>query len=86
MQPVLEDRSEWMVSEDWEARLGLTNDIMHIAPANGPVNTFSTRFANEPIFKEVIEAIYNLDQDKDIWQKHRARHRAEQYIVKNGKL
>jgi hypothetical protein len=24
------DRSEWTIQEDWEARTGLVNDIMHV--------------------------------------------------------
>jgi hypothetical protein len=86
MQAVPGDGSEWTVSEDWEAQLGLTNDIMHITLTNGSVDTLSTRFENKPIFKEVVEAIYNLDQGKDVRQKRRARHRAEQYIMEDGKL
>jgi hypothetical protein len=64
--PAPEDGSEWTVSEDWEVRIGITNDIMHIASTNESVETLSTRFTNEPIFREVIEAIHNQDQDKDI--------------------
>jgi hypothetical protein len=37
---------------------------MHITPTNGSADTLSMRFENEPIFKEVVEAIYNLDQGK----------------------
>jgi hypothetical protein len=33
---------------------------------NESVDKLSTRFANEPVFREVIEAICNLNQDKDI--------------------
>ncbi|KAG2742123.1 hypothetical protein P692DRAFT_201725632, partial [Suillus brevipes Sb2] len=84
--PAPGDGSEWTVSEDWEARIGITNDIMHITSTNESVETLSTRFTNEPIFREVIEAIHNQDQDKDIRLKRRARHRAEQYIIEDGKL
>jgi hypothetical protein len=85
-QPVPGDGSKWMVSEDWEARMGLINDIMNVMTINESVDELSTRFANKPVFREVIEAICNLNQDKDIQQKRQARHRAEQYIIEDGKL
>ncbi|KAG2059286.1 hypothetical protein BDR06DRAFT_979904 [Suillus hirtellus] len=67
--PTTGDGSEWMVSEDWEARTRLANDVML-----------------EPVFLEVINAIHNLDQDKNIQEKKRARHRALQYIIEDEKL
>jgi hypothetical protein len=84
--PTPGDGSEWTVSENWEARTGLTNDIMHITETNTTAEKLRTRFADKPVFQEVIEAIYNLDGDKDPREKKRARHRASQYIIENGRL
>jgi len=63
------DGSEWTVSEDWEARTGLVNDIMTITAIDASVDALCTRFEKEPVFKEVIEVIYNLDQSKEIREK-----------------
>jgi hypothetical protein len=63
------DGSEWTVSEDWEARTGLVNDIMTITAIDASVDALCTRFKKEPVFKEVIEVIYNLDQSKEIREK-----------------
>jgi hypothetical protein len=84
--PIPGDGSEWTVSEDWEERTGLVNDIMTITSVNASMDTLCARFEKEPIFKEVIEAICNLDQSKEIKEKRRARHRAEQYVIEDGKL
>ena len=81
------DGSQWTVSEDWEATTGLTHDIFLITdPTNPEVSQLREHFENEPIFLEVIEAILNLDQGKDVRIRKRARHRASEYIVENGKL
>lgn len=85
-QPIQGDGSEWTVQEDWEARIGLANDIMHVELVNTEINNLRKRFDKEPVFLEVVDAIHNLDQDKDVREKKRARHRASQYIIEEGKL
>jgi len=45
-QPVPGDGSEWMVSEDWEVRTGLINDIMNVMTINKSMDELSTRFEN----------------------------------------
>jgi RNase H-like domain found in reverse transcriptase/Reverse transcriptase (RNA-dependent DNA polymerase) len=64
--PTPGDGSEWTVSENWEARTGLVNDIMHVAEANPTAEKLQAHFTNEPVFQEVIEAIFNLDGDKNL--------------------
>jgi hypothetical protein len=80
------DGSEWTVNEDWEARTGLINDIMHIATTDTTTDELRTRFIEEPAFLEVVEALTNLDQNTEIQKKKKARHRASQYVIENGKL
>ena len=56
------DGSKWTVSEDWEANMGLTHDIFHVADASTPeIIKLRERFKEEPIFTEVI-TIMELDQ------------------------
>jgi len=81
------DGSEWTVSEDWEASMGLTHDIFHTTEATTPeIAKLRERFKDEPIFAEVIDAILNLDQNTDLRQKKRAKHRASEYMVEDGRL
>ena len=81
------DGSEWTVSEDWESNVGLTHDIFQLTEAKTPeMATLRERFKEEPIFAEVIDAILGMDQDAGLRQKKRARHRASEYMIQEGKL
>jgi transposase InsO family protein len=81
------DGSEWTVSEDWEANVGLTHDVFHVTEASTPeIAKLRERFKKEPIFAEVIDAILELDQGASLRQKKRARHRASEYMIEKGKL
>lgn len=81
------DGSEWTVSEDWETNMGLTHDVFHTADASAPeVALLRDRFKDEPIFAEVIDAMLELDQGVSLRQKKRARHRASEYMIEEGKL
>lgn len=82
-----EDGSEWMVLEDWETNVSLTHDIFHMTDASTPaVAKLRERFKNESIFAEVIDAILELDQGVSLRQRKRARHRASEYMIEDGKL
>ena len=81
------DGSEWSVSEDWEANIGLSHDVFHLSnPETPEVQSLRERFKNEPIFAEVIDAILGIDQDTSLRIKRRARHRATEYMIADGKL
>ena len=81
------DSSEWTVSEDWEANVGLTHNIFYTTnPETSETAKLRERFKNEPIFAEVIDAILELDQNTDLKQKKRARHRASEYMIEDGRL
>ena len=81
------DGSSWTVSEDWEANTGLTHDIFQLTTARTPeMAELRERFKNEPIFAEVIDAILETDQETSLRQKKRARHRASEYLIEDGKL
>lgn len=81
------DGSEWTVSEDWENSMGLTHDIFHTSEACTPeMTTLRDRFRNEPIFAEVIDALLELDQGNSLKRRKRARHRASEYMIAEGRL
>ena len=41
---------------------------------------------NEPIFLKVVEALFELDQGKDVRLRKWAQHRASEYLIDEGKL
>lgn len=44
------------------------------------------RFANEPVFLEVIKAITQMRSNAPLRERKKARHQASQYMVEDGKL
>jgi transposase InsO family protein len=81
------DGSEWTVSEDWEATTGLTHDLFHVADAGSEEMTaLRERFRNVPMLLEVVDALLELDQGTSLRKRKRARHRASEYMIDEGKL
>jgi hypothetical protein len=74
-----------MVSEDWEVRTGLQNDIFQIVLPQ-TYTDLRTCFANEKIFLTIIDALAELDHGKSIRERKKAKHHAEEYMIKGGKL
>ncbi|KIJ22813.1 hypothetical protein M422DRAFT_78959, partial [Sphaerobolus stellatus SS14] len=79
------DGSDWSVLPDWEARKGIVNDIMTVMSAEVP-NELQERFADDTWFKEVIEHLAGSDKDKDPRIRRRAKHRAANFMIDEGKL
>ena len=83
----LQDDSEWTVSEDWESNTGLINDMLLISPVDERIaNELCKRFANESVFLEVVESILQIDSAKLLRDRKRARHRASQFLIEDGRL
>ncbi|KAG2048152.1 hypothetical protein BDR06DRAFT_1073349, partial [Suillus hirtellus] len=80
------DGSAWSVNEDWESAHGLVNDLLQVDVTDMLVTELRTRFANEPLFLEVIDAMHNLDSAKSEQDRKRARHRALGYSIEDGRL
>ena len=71
------DGSEWTVNPEPEETLGVINDIYTIyviEKAQTQHEQLQMRFEKEPIFKEVIDAILNLDMNVPIRDRMRAQH------------
>jgi len=81
-----EDGSEWSVNHDPEAITGLVNDIFTLDKLDHTYQILRERFTNEPLYLEVIDAILNIDTKTSVRDCNRARHRASQYMIDNGKL
>ena len=83
------DGSTWSVNPDWEERTGLTHDIFLLTTNvndNETTDALENRFANEPLFLQVILAIREKDQALAVRDRKRARHRASEYQIEDGKL
>ncbi|KAF8824330.1 hypothetical protein HHX47_DHR8000253 [Lentinula edodes] len=91
---VVGDGSEWTVSEDWEAVTGLVNDVFGVSIGDGVLRgedttdwtAMLTRFANEPVFTEVVEALRALEGPASDKVKQRAQHKAARYMVEDNRL
>lgn len=81
--PQTNDGSSWSVCEDWETEGGLINDIFTISD---DAAILRARFTDDPIFLEVIDALMDIDLLTDETTRRRARHRAEEYFIENGRL
>ncbi|TEB28851.1 hypothetical protein FA13DRAFT_1632806, partial [Coprinellus micaceus] len=79
------DGSEWTVPEDWEAVTGLAYDMWRIELVS-EVGELLARFEGEPMFVEVIRALTELDVGESEKERKKARHRAEGYMIDDGKL
>ena len=79
------DSHEWSVDPSWTANAGLAYDIWS-AEVDDSISQLRTRFSKEPIFAEVIDAMYNLDHGRRIHDKRRARHQMLGYQIQDDKL
>ncbi|KAK6971466.1 hypothetical protein R3P38DRAFT_2587204, partial [Favolaschia claudopus] len=93
------DGHEWTVSADGEAESGLVSDLfavcveqigesevfMVVALPEG-VMALRERFKGEPVYVEVIDALFELDMGTTKRERQRAKHRAAGYFVDGLKL
>ena len=69
------DGSEWDVDSDWESRAGLVFGINYttISPT---IQSLRDRFATTPLFRDVIDALEDIQSGLGLRERKRARHRA----------
>ncbi|KAG5649711.1 hypothetical protein H0H81_002397 [Sphagnurus paluster] len=79
------DGSKWTVSPDLDEVTGITHNLFHIE-ISPEITNLCNRFAEEPFYLEVIDAILELDQGTSIREQKQARHKATQYFIDEGKL
>lgn len=79
------DGHEWTVDADVARTDTKPHNLFNVSPTT-EFSNLRTRFANEPIFLQVIDALLNLDHGKTVREKRRARHRALGYMIDEGKL
>ena len=79
------DGSEWEVDSDWESKAGLAYGVncVSISPAT---STLRDRFANTPLFRDVIDALEGIQSGLGLRERKRARHRSARYMIDEGRL
>lgn len=80
------DGSDWSVNPKPKALTDVVNDVFAIDRVDDKQQKLRQRFANEPMFLEVIDAILNIDMAANPRDRSKARHRASQYIIEDGRL
>jgi hypothetical protein len=89
------DGSEWTVSPDWEVRSGIINNLFTVGvegltylvmPVPEGTMVLRERFKDELIYLQVIDALTEIDFGAGECKRKRARHRASQYFIEEGKL
>jgi len=81
-----DDGSNWSVNPDPEAVTGMINDVFSLDKIDQVQQKLREWFTNKPLYTEVIDAILNIDIATSIHDRNRARHRASQYMIDDGKL
>ncbi|KZP25883.1 hypothetical protein FIBSPDRAFT_678229, partial [Athelia psychrophila] len=79
-----EDGHLTSVNPDWEAVTGLTHDVF--GATDEDASKLRERFTDEPLFLQVIDALWDLDRGKTVREKRCARHRALGYWIEGDKL
>lgn len=80
------DGSEWTVDEGWEAAKGLVYDLWVVAVVPDEVKRLRERLARVPMFLEAVDALEELRTGETERGRKRAKHRAENYVLDDGKL
>ena len=80
------DGHEWIVSEDWEARTRIANDIFTIQITQPELTYEALRmcFAKEKVFIKIINSLLELDHGESLLVQKRAKHKAKGYMIDNG--
>ena len=79
------DGSAWSVNEDWESSKGLVNDMFTVETDSG-LSSLWTCFADKPLLLDIVKALHDIDHQASERDRKRARHRAMDYYVKDGRL
>ena len=50
------------------------------------IQALRDRFANTPVFRDVVDALEGIQSGSSLRERKRARHRAAKYMIEEGKL
>lgn len=79
------DGSEWTVAAGSETQQGLAYDVLSLV-SDTDKESLLKRFAAEPLFRQVLEALFEIEGTSTLRERQRAKHRAKEYFVADGKL
>ncbi|KAF8232415.1 hypothetical protein L208DRAFT_1271989, partial [Tricholoma matsutake] len=82
------DGSEWSVLLDWEATQGIKNDIMLVTEMTLTQNPhlLETCYKDDSFFQLIIQYLLGHTTGTTISEHRRTVHRAEGFMIKDGKL
>ena len=81
------DGSSWSVTPDWENARGLEYDLFSVSANPDTLhNKLRTRFKDERVFVEVVDAILGVTGATTENERRRAAHRAVGYFIEGRKL
>jgi RNase H-like domain found in reverse transcriptase len=79
------DSSEWEVNFNWESGAGLVYGINSIL-ISPTTQTLRSRFQSTPLFRDIIDALEDIQSGIGLRERKRARHHAAQYMIDKGRL
>jgi hypothetical protein len=80
-----DDGSSWDVDSDWESGAGLVFSINCVTISTA-TQSLRDRFATTPLFRDVVDALEDIQSGLGLRERKRARHRAARYMIDEGKL
>ncbi|KAF8231215.1 hypothetical protein L208DRAFT_1278177, partial [Tricholoma matsutake] len=82
------NRSEWSVLLDWEAMQGIKNNIMLVTEMMSTQNPhpLETHFKDDSFFQPIMQYLLGHTTSTTISERRRMVHRAEGFMIKDGKL
>jgi len=86
------DGSDWSVLADWETTRGIRNDILLVNQSPPPGDTPSLpyeledHFKGDVFFEPIVRHLLGRNAGSNISERRRAMHRAQGFMIDNGKL
>lgn len=88
------DGSSWSVLPDWEARTGITNDIMQVTtpeesptiPVLGSVHPLEARFGTDIFFAPIVRHLLGKSAGDSVPERRQARKRSQGFMIEGDKL
>ncbi|CAK5263795.1 unnamed protein product, partial [Mycena citricolor] len=81
-----QDGSAWSVLADWEAPRGVIRDVFTVADTHAASHPLQALFADDLFFAPVIDYLLGYTVGDSIAERRRLAHRAEGFMIAEGKL
>ncbi|KAJ6535376.1 hypothetical protein DFH09DRAFT_845036, partial [Mycena vulgaris] len=79
--------SDWSVLPDWEARGGITRNILGVLETSNELrHPLQVQFADDIFFAPIVEYLLGHTAGETIQGRKRAAHRAAGFMIDEGKL